>query len=422
MIYSPLPIQRIAILSVHTSPLAQLGQKKTGGMNVYVRDYTRALAQRRVQVDIYTRATDPDEPYIQYDLGCGCRVINIPAGPLKTIPNDEIASHLDEFAAGVVQFADNYGMHYDLIHSHYWLSGVVAGKLRQAWGPIPIVHMYHTLGHMKNQIARTVSEYAAPVRLLGETHAAQIADTLIAATPAEKAQLVEYYGVDTHKIAVIAPGVDFGRFEPVRQCVAKRRLGIPKTQKTILAVGRIEPLKGLDTLLQAMSLLQQGYGEEIENVRVTIIGGDPNNPDDEMSRLLRLREDLELHSLVDFIGARDQTQLPDYYAAADLVVMPSHYESFGMVALEAMAMGTPVIASRVGGLAYLVQDGVTGYLVPPQNSAAFANRIRRLVTNDKLRGQMSTQAQEYAQTYRWPNVVDRMMELYSILTEPVSVI
>jgi D-inositol-3-phosphate glycosyltransferase len=292
MIYNPLPIQRIAILSVHTSPLAPLGQKKTGGMNVYVRDYTRALAQRGVQVDVYTRATSPDEPYIQYDLGCGCRVINITAGPLQIIPNDEIASHLDEFAAGVIQFADNYGMQYDLIHSHYWLSGVVAGKLRQVWGPTPVVHMYHTLGHMKNQIASTVSEYAAPVRLLGETHAAQIADALIAATPAEKGQLVQYYGVDAHKISVIAPGVDFERFEPTRQSVAKRRLGIPKTQKTILAVGRIEPLKGLDTLLQAMSLLQQGYSEDLENVRVIIIGGDPGNPDDEMSRLLRLREEL----------------------------------------------------------------------------------------------------------------------------------
>ncbi len=422
MIYDLSPVERVAMLSVHTSPLAALGQKKTGGMNVYVRDFTRELARRGIHVDVFTRATAADTPYIQYDLGCGCRVINIPAGPQHSVPNDSLAHYLDEFAAGVARFADNYGIRYDLIHSHYWLSGVVAGKLRQNWGPIPVVHMYHTLGYMKNQIAQNVSEYAAPVRLLGEAHAAHVADVLVAATPSEEQQLMEYYGANPEKIAVVSPGVDLARFEATRQCVARRRLGLPQKQPLVLFVGRIEPLKGVDTLLQATALLQQHAAGLMEDTRVAIIGGDPDNPDEEMARLQSLWRKLGLQTTVQFLGARDQAQLPDYYAAADMVVMPSHYESFGMVAMEAMAMGTPVIASRVGGLAHLVQDGSTGYLVPPRNPQVLAGRIQKLLLNEPLRRHLGAQAREYARTYSWPNVADRMMQLYSVLAEPVPAV
>ena len=422
MIYDLPLVERVAILSVHTSPLAPLGHKKTGGMNVYVRDFTRELARRGIQADVFTRAVDADTPYIQYDLGCGCRVINISAGPRQTVPNDSIAQYLDEFAAGVQQFAQTYGIRYDLIHSHYWLSGVAAGKLRHTWGPIPIVHMYHTLGHMKNQIAQTMSEYAAPVRLLGETHAARVADTIIAATPAEQRQLIEYYGANPDKIAVISPGVDLTRFEFTRQCVARRRLGLPVKQPLVLSVGRIEPLKGIDTLLRATALLSQDGAKAISNLQVAVIGGNPVRPDDEMARLQRLRDELGLQTTVEFMGARDQTQLPDYYAAADIVVMPSHYESFGMVALEAMAMGTPVVASRVGGLAHLVQDGVTGYLVPPRNPQALAERVQNLLTHGALRRQLAIQARAYAQSFSWSNITDRMLQVYNVLAEPVMAI
>jgi D-inositol-3-phosphate glycosyltransferase len=409
------------MFSVHTSPLASLGQTKTGGMNVYVREFTRELARRGVSVDIFTRAVDEADPYIQYDLGCGCRVINITAGPRRPVPNDSVVHYLDEFALGVDRFACDYGLHYDLLHSHYWLSGVVAGKLRPLWGPLPVVHMYHTLGHMKNQIAQDASQCVAPVRLLGESHVAHLADCLIAATASEKEQLMELYGVDPARIAIVPPGVDLGRFAPVKPCVAKRRLGLPKVERLILFVGRIEPLKGVDTLLQAVSLLQQYQPAALENVRVGIIGGNPQAPDAEMSRLLALHVQLGLGDTVEFMGARDQTQLPDYYAAASMVVMPSHYESFGMVALEAMAMGTPVIASRVGGLAHLVRDGETGFLAPPRQPEALAQRIHRLLTDEPLLKQLSTQAQNYAQTYNWPNIVDRMMDVYDVVNELVAV-
>ncbi|RMF00740.1 MAG: glycosyltransferase family 1 protein [Chloroflexi bacterium] len=408
------------MLSVHTSPLAKLGQKKTGGMNVYVRDFTRELVRRGIQVDVFTRAASAEAPYIEYDPACGCRVIHIPAGPRRSIANDDIANYLDEFAAGVLQFAHDYSLRYDLIHAHYWLSGVVAGKLRAAWGPIPIVQMYHTLGHMKNQIAQSPAELAAPVRLMGEAHAARVADILVAATPAEESQLVELYGADPAKIEVIPPGVDLSRFEPIRPCVARRRLGLPANKRLVLFVGRIEPLKGVDSLLQATAILKERQPDLMTGVRVGIIGGNPAAPDAELARLQTLHAQLQLDSTAEFLGAKDQSLLPDYYAAADLVVMPSRYESFGMVALEAMAVGTPVIASRVGGLAHLVQNGQTGYLTPPNCPQALAERMWQVLSDADLRARLGQQAREHARRFEWSQVVDRMLHLYATLAEPVE--
>jgi D-inositol-3-phosphate glycosyltransferase len=422
MIYDLYPIERIAMLSVHTSPLARLGQQKTGGMNVYVRDFTRELARRGIQVDIFTRKVDPGEPSISYDLGCGCRVVAVPAGPLTPVPNDNIVNYLDEFAAGVINFARTYGVRYDLIHSHYWLSGLVAGRLQQAWGPTPIVHMYHTLGHMKNQIAQSETELSAQVRLLGEAQVAHIADRLIAATPSEESQLLKWYGADPTKISVLSPGVDVARFEPLPQCRAKQQLGIPGNRRLVLFVGRIEPLKGVDTLLSAAALLKEQHPAALKNVQVAIVGGDPSAPDAEMSRLLELHRELDLGGLVEFLGAREQAQLPNYYAAADAVVMPSHYESFGMVALEAMAMGTPVIASRVGGLAHLVRDNATGFLISPRSPQQLADRLQLLLTNEPLRQQLAAQARSYARGFDWANIVNRMLEVYATVSEPVPAI
>jgi len=418
MIYDFLPIERVAMLSVHTSPLAPLGQKKTGGMNVYVRDFSRELARRGVQVDVFTRAVDNNGPTVQYDVECGCRVIQIPAGPCQTIPNDAIVNHLDEFTNGVLNFARSEGLTYNVIHSHYWLSGMVAGKLREVWGPTPIVHMYHTLGHMKNQSAQTDSEHVASVRLMGEAHTARIADILVAATEAEKSQLIEFYGADANKIVIIPPGVDLERFELIPRVVARRRLELPFGRRLILFVGRIEPLKGVDTLLRATSLLKTQHPEDMENVEVAIIGGNPNAPDEALAALQRMQIELGLQDTVKFLGAKDQSLLPTYYAAADMVVMPSHYESFGMVALEAMAMGTPVIASRVGGLAHLVEDGETGFLIPSRCPGALAGRISQILTDRALRRCLSLNARELAQQYNWPNIVDQMAEAYSVLSEP----
>lgn len=411
------PGLRIAMLSVHTCPLAMLGGKKTGGMNVYVRDLSRELGRMGIFVDVFTRSQDDCVPMVNHELGDRARVIHIPAGPEAPIPVSDIADYLDEFTAGVAQFAAREGLHYDLIHSHYWLSGLVAEKLETYWGKKPIVHMFHTLGHMKNRIAETPGERASQERLDGEAHVLTIADRIVAATPAEKAQLTWLYGAVGSKIAIIPPGVDLDRFHPIEKTVAKREVGIPCGDKNIMFAGRIEPLKGIDTLIRAMALIRQRYPKVIENTCVAIIGGDPwsDNPDAEMERLQSLRQDLDIHDFVMFLGAKDQTILPYYYAAAEMVVMPSHYESFGMVALEAMAMGRPVIASEVGGLAYLVQDGVTGYHVPSRNPEALAERIYELLTNEECREQLGRAARLSAERFDWAIIAGRILALYQTL-------
>lgn len=414
--YHPTPTpKRIAILSVHTCPLALLGGKKTGGMNVYVRDYGRELGRQGVQVDVFTRSQDSCQPRVKHDLGYGGRVIHIPAGPEEPIPVADIKQYLDDFTAGVLQFAAQENAHYDVIHSHYWLSGLVAEKLQAAWPHAPIIHMFHTLGHMKNRIALNDSERAPQERIDGETRVLQTADRIVIATPAEQAQLNWLYGADSGKEVVIPPGVDLSRFHPISKRCAKETLGIPIADKNIMFVGRIEPLKGVDTLLQAMALIQMRYPEAIQNVCVAIIGGDPwaDNPDAEMARLQELRLKLGIHDIVTFLGAKDQDSLPAYYAAAEMVVMPSHYESFGMVALEAMAMGTPVIASEVGGLAFLIRDRRNGYHVPSRDPEALAERIYELLVNDGCRRQLGHQARLDAQQYDWEIIVGRLMGVYA---------
>jgi D-inositol-3-phosphate glycosyltransferase len=411
------PSRRVAMLSVHTSPLALLGGKKTGGMNVYVRDLARYLGCHGVEVDVFTRSQDSREPRIAYDLERGVRVIHIPAGPETAVPLHELVHYLDEFAEEVLHFAaaeDRQGQRgYDLIHSHYWLSGMVAEQLREAW-KVPIVHMFHTLGHLKNQIAQNESERAPQVRLDGEQHVAAIADLLVAPTPAEERHLVELYGADLAKIVIIPPGVDLSRFHPIPKVEAKSRVGIPCGDHNILFAGRIEPLKGIDTLLRAISILQERHPVAVQDTCVAIIGGDPwaDDLDVEMERLQSLRAELGIHDLVTFLGAKDQGVLPYYYAAAEMVVMPSHYESFGMVALEAMAMGTPVIASEVGGLAHLVRHNRNGLHVPSRDPEALAVALLRLLEDRTLRRNLGEQAHMDARAYDWDIIAQRMVDLY----------
>ncbi len=405
---------RVAMLSVHTCPLAMLGGKKTGGMNVYVRDLSRELGRMGINVDVFTRSQDDCVPMVNHDLGERARVIHIPAGPQAPIPVAEVSHYMDEFAAGVARFAEAEGLHYNLIHSHYWLSGLVAEKLEAYWGETPVVHMFHTLGHMKNRIATDPSERAPQERIDGENHVLAVADRIIAATPAELAQLNWLYSLEVGKVVVIPPGVDLERFHPLDKDEAKRRVGIPCGNKNIMFAGRIEPLKGIDTLMQAMALIRHRYPDVMENTCVAIIGGDPwaDSPDAEMARLQTMREKLGINDLVLFLGAKDQDVLPNYYAAAEMVVMPSHYESFGMVALEAMAMGRPVIASEVGGLAFLVQDGVNGYHVPTRNPEALAERIYELLTNADCREEMGRAARRHAERFDWCIIADRILDVY----------
>lgn len=410
---------RVAMLSMHTCPLAMLGGKKTGGMNVYVRDLSRELGRMGIDVDVFTRSQDDCVPMVNHDLGEHARVIHIPAGPQAPIPVSEVSHYIDEFAAGIAQFAATEQLHYDLIHSHYWLSGLVAEKLESYWGNTPIVHMFHTLGHMKNRIATDAGERAPQERLDGESHVMSVVDRIIAATPAEQAQLNWLYGADMEKVIIIPPGVDLERFHPIDKTEAKKRVGIPCGDKNIMFAGRIEPLKGIDTLIQAMALIKQRYPSVIENTCVAIIGGDPwaDNPDAEMSRLQAMRQVLGIHDIVLFLGAKDQDVLPNYYAAAELVVMPSHYESFGMVALEAMAMGRPVIASEVGGLAFLIRDGVNGYHVPTRDPEALAERIYELLSNNQCREEMGRAARQNAERFNWSIIAEQMAVVYQGLLD-----
>ncbi|MEM7332552.1 MAG: glycosyltransferase [Chloroflexota bacterium] len=411
------PVKRIAMLSVHTCPLAMLGGKKTGGMNVYVRDFSRELGRQGIQVDVFTRSQDDCQPMVKHDLGFGGRVIHIPAGPEQPMPVAQIANYLDEFTQGVLAFAESEDAKYDIIHSHYWLSGLVAEKLREHWGGTPIVHMFHTLGHMKNKIATSESQMSPQSRIDGEYRVIQTVDRLIAATPAEEEQLITLYNADPEKIRILPPGVDLDRFKEIDKAVAKRTVGIPCGNNNIVFAGRIEPLKGIDTMLRAMAIIQERYPESLKSSCMAIIGGDPwaEDLDDEMARLQQLREDLDIHDLVTFLGAKDQELLPNYYAAAEMVIMPSHYESFGMVALEAMAMGTPVIASEVGGLAHLVKHGETGFHVPSRDPEALARRIYELLTNDSCRRGLGENAKQYARTYAWANIVEQMSAVYNEL-------
>lgn len=402
---------RIAMLSYHTCPLATLGGKDTGGMNVYVRELTRQLGRLGAHVDVFTRSQDEHVPHVLHDLGYGNRVVHVPAGPEVPLPKQDLIGFIPDFVRGVQAFAQAKGLRYDLIHSHYWMSGVAALELKRAWN-LPVVHMFHTLGLMKQRVARQPDEADGKNRLQGEREVIQQVERIVAATPAELAQLQWLYQADTRKIVIIPPGVDTSHFYPIPGDEAKEAIGIPLCERMLLFVGRIEPLKGIDILIQAIALLRQRgiY------VCLAVIGGDPDSSpqaqSSEMARLKALREQAGLTDLVAFLGKRGQDTLPYYYSAAEAVVVPSHYESFGMVALEAMACGTPVVASQVGGLAFLVQDGVTGFTVPVDEPLALADRLALLINDRALRQKLGEQAHAVAQQYAWENIAARVLALY----------
>ena len=406
------PIKRVAMLSVHTCPLAMLGGKETGGMNVYVRDLSTELSRRGIAVDVFTRSQNSHLPHVMHQLGEHGRVIHIPTGPEEPYDKNKVFDYLPEFVAGVKRFAAEEDLHYDVIHSNYWLSGWAAQKLREAWG-VPIVHMFHTLGKMKNAVANGASELETARRIEVETEIVHFADQLVAATPAEFDQLVRLYGADPETISVVPPGVDLDRFKHIPRKVAREQIGVGPHDWNVLFVGRIEPLKGVDTLIRAMALLAEECPTWVDRLCLSIIGGDPNtNENAEMERLKAMHTELKLGDLVVFLGAKDQDTLQYYYNAAEAVVMPSHYESFGMVALEAMACGTPVIASDVGGLSYLVRDGETGFHVPDGDHIALASTLARVLQDDALRQQLGKQARQWAQNYRWPNIGDQILDAY----------
>jgi D-inositol-3-phosphate glycosyltransferase len=408
----------IAMLSYHTCPLATLGGKETGGMNVYVRDLTRQLGRMGLRVDVFTRSQDEHVPHVLHDLGYGNRVVHVPAGPEIPLPKKQLAGYILQFVEGIQRFSSEKEIRYDLIHSHYWMSGLAADALKADWAS-PIVHMFHTLGEMKNRVARSEAEKEGAYRLDGERRVLARADRIVAATLAERAQLEWLYKADARKIIVIPPGVDTSRFYPIPIDEAKQFVGVPPEKCLLLYVGRIEPLKGVETLIYAVALLRKRAACPKQSVYLSIIGGEPDTSpeamDAEMARLRMLCSQLGMDDVVVFLGKRSQDTLPYYYSAAQVVVVPSHYESFGLVALEAMACGTPVIASQVGGLAFLVQDGVTGYHVPDDDPEALCEKLASLLGDETLRRSLGRNAAEYAQNYAWEKIAKQIVGLYEEL-------
>jgi len=405
----------VAMISYHTCPLATLGGKDTGGMNVYVHQLTRQLGQMGIHVDVFTRSQDEHVPHILHDLGYGNRVVHVPSGPEVPLPKRELSRYIPKFVDGILQFSKEREIKYDIIHSHYWMSGIAAIELREKWNA-PFINMFHTLGLMKNRIAQFPNEIEGDYRLNGERKVIAEANRLIAATLAEKSQLEFLYGARSLKIAVIPPGVDTSMFYPIPKEEAKEIIGIAPKSKMILFVGRIEPLKGIDTLIRAIAMIQERGELACCPHTLAIIGGEPDaSPEEmnaEMARLQDMVEELKIENLVIFLGKQDQKVLPYYYSSAEVVVMPSHYESFGMVALEAMACGTPVVASQVGGLAFLVRDQETGFVVPGNDVNTMAERLVQIIKDKKLQEKLGNQSAAYAKNYDWKIISEKIIEVY----------
>jgi D-inositol-3-phosphate glycosyltransferase len=400
----------IAVLSYHTSPLAPLGGRDTGGMNVYVRELTRELAERGHAVDVFTRRSSADAPDIQAMPGGG-RLVRIDAGPPHALAKARLAEHVGAFAEGVAAFAEAAGISYQVIHSHYWLSGLAGEQLKARWRA-PHVTMFHTLGGAKN--SARLSEHEPDARLEGERAVAAVADRIVCTSHEEQQALARDDGVAPERIAIVPCGVNLDLFRPISRSAARKQLGIGDGERILLFVGRVEPLKGIDILLGAAARLEV---EGDSDCFVMVVGGDASAPSGELAHLRGLASELGIAERVSFLGAIDHEQLPLYYNAADVCVVPSFYESFGLVALEAMACGIPVVASRVGGLRGTVRDGETGYLIPWRCPEPFAERLELLMANEELRRAFGVAAREAVERYRWSNVADAVLDAYAELIE-----
>jgi D-inositol-3-phosphate glycosyltransferase len=387
-------------------------------MNLYIREVSRHLSDLGVEVDVFTRQQGEHVDAV-VPLAERARVIHVPAGPQRYLPKEKVVSHLPEFICNMRDFIQHDNPRYDLIHSHYWLSGRVAGYFKSAW-QVPMLAMFHTLSELKNQVAPDGEDRETDLRFGIERMTVATADRVIAATAVDGNHLETYYDADRQRITILPCGVDLDLFKPGDREAARRSLAVGE-ERIILFVGRIQQLKGLDVLLRAASHLTgrhaAGSGPP---VRVLIVGGTPseerNDPERrELRRLQRLAAELDIESCVTWVGAVDQPELPRYYHAADVTVSPSTYESFGLVPLESMACGTPVVAAAVGGLLATVQDSRTGYLVPSREPAEYAERIAEFLEPSPIRSQFSSWAIARAGTFSWERVASQLLEQYQSL-------
>jgi D-inositol-3-phosphate glycosyltransferase len=393
----------LALLSVHGCPFARLGERDTGGMNVYLLQVARELGKRGHRADVYTRVHDPNDPEI-VELGENARVIHVQAGPHGET-KQSLHRHIPQFLEGLEAFREREGIAYDLVHSHYWLSCLAAIDLSRDWG-VPHIATFHTLARAKQE-ARP-GEQESQLRIESEREAMMSADSMVVSTERERSDIARLYGVPAGKVDVVPAGVDLQMFRPLGRAESRRRLGL-SDERVILAVAqRIEPLKGLDVIVEALPLMDDG-GE----ARFIIVGGDENSGP-EIDRLRGVAARMGVEDRLTFAGAVSQEELPAYYSAADVCVLPSYYESFGLAALESLACGTPVVASRVGGPLSFIVDGVNGHLVPERSPEAYARCLDVVMLEGP---EMAEAARSTATELGWDSVADGLLAHYASMIE-----
>lgn len=405
--------KRIAFISMHTCPLAFEEGKETGGMNVYVMELARALAAKNIIVDVYTRIqSDKSEKIVT--VSKNFRVIHLDGGPIH-VAKKELINYTSVFAKSIAEFIQTNSLAYDLIHAHYYLSALTALALKKQHNILlPIAVTYYTLAIMKNLVARSELEKEETSRITAEKEIANSVDLIFAPCIVEKEYLHYLYGAPLDRIAIVSPGVNTTIFRPLDQKEAKAHIGADPKHKIVLFVGRIEPLKGIDTLFYAVKILKEKNPNQ--SICLCIVGGDKEQKPKsrELEKLKHLQKILNLETSVTFITQKSQTELPYYYNAADVVVMPSHYESFGMVALEAIACGTPVITTNVTGIATLIDKKYSKFIVPANNPLILATQIEK--TLEHLENQdIKQQLTESIHNFTWENVAKKISQAYNNL-------
>jgi D-inositol-3-phosphate glycosyltransferase len=402
--------RRVAMITLHTSPTATLGHNANGGLNVYVRELCTQLSERGVATDVFTRCLGPGCPDIE-ELAPLSRVVYLPAGPPQ-LDKYRLLQHVPAFTDSVQDVLEMSDQPYDLIYSHYWLSGLAACALRHRLR-LPWAHTAHTLALVKNRQLAPGDVPEPEVRVDLEGEIAYCADLLVVSTDAEGEDLRRAYHVPPHRLAVVPPGVDLETFRPQPKAVARTLVGHPD-ERLFVFVGRLEPLKGVDVILRAFALLTEG-GRHPE-ARVLVLGEDSGSGvGGEQARLRRMAAELGIADRVHFLGSVAQSRLPTYYAAADACLMPSYSESFGLVGLEAQACGTALIASNVAGLATIVRDGVTGFLVDGHDPQAYAARMRDVLETPRLADDLGRRGSRLAARFSWDRTADRLLERFSDL-------
>ncbi|PXW35405.1 UNVERIFIED_CONTAM: D-inositol-3-phosphate glycosyltransferase [Williamsia faeni] len=407
----PVP-HRVALISVHTSPLAQPGVGDAGGMNVYVWQTAKRLAQRGVEVEIFTRATSStDEPMLT--AAPGVTVRNVVAGPFEGLDKRDLPTQLCAFTAGVLRAeAGRPAGYYDLVHSHYWLSGQVGWLARDRWA-VPLVHTAHTLAAVKNAALAEGDTPEPPMRQIGEQQVVDEADRLIVNTETEAQQLVSIHHADRSRIDVVTPGADLDCYTPGSRTEARLSLGIDPDEVVVTFVGRIQPLKAPDILVRAAApLIRRGLTGG-RKLRVLIAGGPSGSGLERPTSLIELARELGVESSVTFIPPQSPERLAGVYRASDLVAVPSYSESFGLVAIEAQAVGVPVIAADVGGLGVAVDNGVTGVLVSGHDVDHWSAELGRLLDDPDLLATMGAAARIHARNFSWDHTADQLLDSYS---------